>query len=127
MNRWFKSNLADKKEYNSIMYDENEEEESELLEHYIEIGAVEIEGVDENGEIIFAISEKAKEVAPELWESHVRHIDESLIMLYEMDLIDIEYDENLNATIHIKEEGKKVAKDLGLIPMDLDTKNIPND
>ena len=46
MNRWFKSNLADKKEYNSIMYDENEEEESELLEHYIEIGAVEIEGDD---------------------------------------------------------------------------------
>lgn len=109
------------------MYDDNEEEESELLEYYIEIGAVEIEGVDENGEIIFAISEKAKEVAPELWESHVRHIDESLIALYEMDLIDIEYDENLNATIHIKEEGRQVAKDLGLIPMDIDTKNIPND
>jgi hypothetical protein len=110
------------------MYDEYEEDEdSAMLQHYIEIGAVEIEGVDENGEIIFAISEKAKEVAPELWESHMRYVDESLVLLYEMDLIDVEYDENLNAIIKIKEEGKKAAKDLGLIPMDLNTDNIPND
>lgn len=104
----------------------NEEEESEMLEYYMQIGAVEIEGVDESGEIIFAISEKAKEVAPELWESHVRHIDESLIALYEMDLIDIEYDENLNATVHIKQEGRKIAKELGLIPIDAGTEDIPN-
>jgi hypothetical protein len=105
----------------------DEEYESKMLEYYIEIGAVEIEGVDENGEIIYAISEMAKEVAPELWESHVRHIDESLVMLYKMGLIDIEYDEDLNATIHIREEGKRAAKELGLIPMDIDKNNIPND
>lgn len=109
------------------MHDDNEQDDSELLEYYIKIGAIEIEGVDESGEIIFAISEKAKDIAPELWESHIRHIDESLLSLYKMGLIDIEYDENLNATIHIKEEGKKVAKELGLVPIDINIENIPND
>jgi len=36
------------------------------LQYYIEIGAITLEGMDENGEMIFAIHEKAKEVAPEL-------------------------------------------------------------
>jgi hypothetical protein len=106
---------------------DSEDYESKMLEYYMQIGAVEVEGVDENGEIIFSISEKAKVVAPELWESHLKHIDESLIMLYKMNLIDIEYDENLNAIVNLKEDGLKAAKDLGLIPIDFDTKNIPND
>jgi hypothetical protein len=46
----------------------DEEEYGMELEHYLEIGAVTLEGIDENGELIFAIQEKAKEIAPELWE-----------------------------------------------------------
>ena len=94
------------------------------LAHYLEIGAIELEGMDEGGEMIFSITEKAMEVAPELWEAHIEHIDDSLITLYEMDLIEVEYDDNLEAIIKIKPEGYQMAKDMGLI--ELDTNDTPN-
>jgi hypothetical protein len=81
--------------------------------------------MDENGEMIFAIHEKAKEVAPELWQAHIQHIDESLIKLYEKGLMEVEYDENLEATLHLSPEGQQLAKEMGLIQMDFP--DTPND
>lgn len=89
------------------------------MQHYLEIGAITIEGVDENGEFIFAIHEKAKEVAPELWQAHIDYVDESMLKLYEAGLMEVEYDENLEATLHLSPEGYKVAKEMGLIELDL--------
>ena len=102
-------------------------EEDDKMSYYLEIGAIELAGMDEDGEFIFQITEKAKLVAPELWDAHQEHIDESLIKLYESGLINVSYDENLEAIIEISEEGKRVAKEMGLVEMDLDTENIPND
>jgi hypothetical protein len=34
--------------------------------------------------------------------------------------MEVEYDENLQATLHVSPEGQKLAKQLGLIEMDLD-------
>lgn len=90
----------------------------ESIEHYIEIGAVTLQGVDEDGEFIFAVSEKAKEVAPKLWEIHTAYVDDMLIQLYEKDLISIEYNENLEAIITLSDEGRKIAKEMGLVPLD---------
>ena len=103
-----------------------DEENDARLAYYLEIGAVSFEGVDENGEIIYAISDSAKELAPELWQSHIDYVDKSLIELYEQGLVEIEYNENLEATIHLTPEGQKVAREKGLIEMDLDP-DIPND
>ena len=97
--------------------DEEREEEMQL-EHYLEIGAISLAGMDENGEIIYAIEDKAKEIAPELWEAHIRYVDESL-KLYEKGLLQVEYDENLEAMLHISPEGQKIAKEMGLIEMNL--------
>jgi len=90
------------------------------LSYYMEIGAVELEGVDENGEMIFSITEKAKDIAPELWEAHTEYINDALVGLYEMDLIEVEYDENLEAMIRIKPEGYELAKEMGLIESNQD-------
>jgi len=95
------------------------------LEHYLEIGAITLEGMDENGELIFAIDEKAKDIAPELWEAHTSYVDETLVKLYEKGLMEVEYDENLEATLHLSPEGQKLAKELGLIQMDMP--EPPND
>jgi len=103
---------------------EDEMDEDMKLAHYLEIGAIELEGMDEDGEIIFSITEKAKELAPELWEAHIEHIDESLIALYEMDLIEVEYDDNLEAIIKIKPEGYKMAKEMGLL--EYESKETPD-
>jgi hypothetical protein len=104
----------------------NEEDNDHKLAYYLEIGAVRLEGMDENGELIYSISEDAKELAPELWQSHIEYVDKSLIELYEAGLVEIEYDEDLNATIHISPEGQKLAREKGLIEMDIN-QDIPND
>lgn len=90
----------------------------------MEIGAIEAAGVDPNGEIIFAINEKAKEVAPEIWEAHEHFVDKALIELYEAGYLKIDYDENLEATISLSPEGFEIAKEKGILPIDMP--EIPN-
>jgi len=97
-----------------------EEDFDRDIAYYIEIGAVDIAGVDEYGEIIYQITEAAKELAPALWQSHKDYIDRTLLELYEKDLISVEYNENLEATITLTEEAKKIAKEYGMIAMDGD-------
>ena len=96
-----------------------EEDDDMRLAHYIEIGAVEIAGVSEDGEIIFSISEKTKELAPELWEAHMEYVDKTLVDLYEAGYITVDYDENLEAMISMSEEGYEIAKEMGILPMDM--------
>lgn len=98
--------------------DEDREEEMQM-EHYLKIGAISLAGMDENGEIIYCIEDRAKEIAPELWEAHIKYVDESLVKLYEKGLLQVEYDENLEALLHISPEGQKIAKEMGLIEMNL--------
>jgi len=71
--------------------------EHEDLDYYIEIGAVDISGVDKDGEILFTVTEKAKYLAPDLWEAHVKFIDKALLDLFNKNLINVEYNENLEA------------------------------
>jgi len=97
----------------------DEEDYNMDLEHYLEIGAISVEGMDEKGELIFAIHEKAKDVAPELWEAHIRYVDESLLKLYEKGLMQVEYNEDLEAMLHLSPEGQELAKEMGLIQIDL--------
>jgi hypothetical protein len=103
--------------------------DDEMLAYYLEIGVVSLEGMDENGEMIYSINQElARDLAPELWQSHIDYVDKSLIELYEAGLVEIEYDENLQATLHLSPEGQKIAKEKGLVEIDpKDFKDIPND
>ena len=96
------------------------------MEYYLSIGAVELSGMDEDGEFIFNITEKAKILAPELWHAHEEHVNESLVSLYNKGLINVTYNDDLEAIIEMSDEGKKAAKEMGLIEMDMDI-DIPND
>jgi hypothetical protein len=102
-------------------------EEMSELDHLIEIGAIEIVGVDESGEFILGITELAKEVAPDLWEAHVAHVDETLLELYDKGLMQVDYDENLEASFSLSEEGMRVAREHGLLPMDISLEDYPDD
>ena len=56
--------------------------DDEVLAYYLEIGVVNLEGMDENGEMIYSIDqEMAKEYAPELWQSHIDYVDKSFGIL----------------------------------------------
>jgi hypothetical protein len=99
-------------------------EDGEMLDYYIQIGAIEVAGISEDGEFIFGITDIAKDVAPDLWQAHQDHVDESMMQLYEMGLINITYDEDLSPLFELTEEGKEVSKQFGLIQMD--DPEIPN-
>ena len=100
--------MPHRKVYNNTM---NEEQK---LEYYIEIGAVEVAGIQEDGEFLYEITEKAKDVAPELWESHIEYIDNTILDLYEKGLVQIEYNEDLEASISVSEEAKSILRSYGM-------------
>lgn len=107
------------------MTKEEDQEDEDKLKYYLSIGAVSLEGMDENGEMIYSISEDAKTLAPKLWQSHTEYVDRSLMELYEQGLVEVEYDENLEAILHISPEGQRIAKEKGLIEIDMDN-DVPN-
>lgn len=100
--------MPHRKVYNSLM------DYIEKLDYYIEIGAVEVAGIQEDGQFLYEITEKAKDLAPELWESHIAYIDNTIIDLYERGLVEIEYNENLEASISVSEEAKKILRMYGM-------------
>jgi hypothetical protein len=76
-------------------------------------------GYNNEGEAIFELKEDiTKELAPELWDAHMGYIDDNLIELYKDGLMTVEYDENLEATMHFSKEGYDVAKYKGLLPLE---------
>lgn len=96
----------------------NEEEALEQIQHYIEIGAIRIAGYNEDGEVIFELNETVtKSLAPELWEAHMEYVDDTLINLYKDGLLEVEYDENLEATMNFTKEGYEIALEKGVIPI----------
>jgi hypothetical protein len=94
-----------------------ENEEQELFDYYIEIGAISVIGVDDDGEFIYQITEEAKELAPELWEAHLNYVDAAMMELYKKDLVEVEYNEDLEPTFKLGKTGLEEARKLGLIEM----------
>ena len=97
----------------------DEEEALRQIQYYIEIGAIRLAGYNEEGEAIFELNEAVtKDLAPELWEAHMEYVDHNLTELFEEGLMNVEYDENLEATMHFTKEGYQIAKNKGIIPIE---------
>lgn len=78
----------------------------------IEKGAMEPHGVDSDGEILYRFNMKIlKEVAPQMYDNVMDDLDKDLMNLYELGLVDISYDENLNATFSLSEKGRAYTED----------------
>jgi hypothetical protein len=99
----------------------DEEEALAQIQYYLEIGAIRLAGYNENGEAIFELNESVtKNLAPELWDAHMEYVDDNLLELFESGLMEVEYDENLEATMHFTKEGYDIAIEKGIIPIDKD-------
>ena len=97
----------------------DDEEALRQIQYYVDMGAIRLAGYNEKGEAIFELNEAVtKELAPELWEAHMEYIDDTLIGLYKDGLLNVEYDENLEATMHFTKEGYEIALEKGAIPID---------
>ena len=95
-----------------------EPEEEDLFQYYLQIGAIELAAIDEKGELVFKVTEEAQEIAPELWKAHKDYVDETLIDLFNNNLISVEYDENLQATISLTPEAYKIIEQKGIQPLE---------
>jgi heme oxygenase len=97
----------------------DEEEALKQIQYYIEIGAIRLAGYNDEGEAIFELNENVtKDLAPELWEAHMEYVDDNLTELFEEGLMNVEYDENLEATMHFTKEGYEIALEKGIIPLE---------
>jgi hypothetical protein len=86
----------------------------ELMEFLKEAGAVDIDGIDDDGEFIYSFNMPVlKEVFPPLFEAIAKDIDNSLLELYKKGLIEVSYDEELNAEFKLSDEAKSILTDMG--------------
>ena len=93
------------------------EDSDDKMYEYLQMGVIEVVGIEEDGEFIFKITELAQELAPELWEVHVEEVDKIFMELFDKGLVNITYNENLEAEFELTEEGKSVAKQYGIVPI----------
>jgi len=95
-------------------YDPSNEEHREVMERLIEEGAAILDGIDEDGEPIYKFDmDVLEEVLPELHQVFMDDMDQVLIDLYKKGLIEISYDEDLNAEMSVSQEGKQALEDAG--------------
>lgn len=95
-------------------YDPNDEVHQSIMENLVLEGAAILDGVDENGEPHYVFDmDILEEVSPELHAAMQEEVDLVLLDLYQKNLIDVTYDENLNAVLIYSEQGKVALLELG--------------
>jgi hypothetical protein len=97
-------------------FEEGVEEETEMLIQYlVDMGAAEWDGMDEYGERMYKFNMPVLlKVMPELYDEIMADIDETLLDLYKQELVEIEYDENLQASFKLSEKAKQILNDMGI-------------
>lgn len=98
------------------MDDESEyvefDDEDAFVDYLIEIGILEEDGFDEDGNVTYVYNfEKMKDLMPELYQEIMDGLSDNLMVLFEQELIQVDYDENLTAHISATEQGMKYFKE----------------
>jgi len=67
------------------------DEEDNLIDDLILAGGLEISGIDErNGEFLYTITNKMKDLMPELYEEHMAHVNEEIMKLWEKGFVNVD-------------------------------------
>ena len=70
----------------------DEESISEIIDHLILEGGLEVAGVDpESGEMLYAFTPKVKEIMPDLYYDHLNFVNAELMVLWEKGFVDIDF------------------------------------
>jgi hypothetical protein len=97
-----------------MQYDPSNEEHRETMQYLIEEGAAILDGIDEDGEPVYKFDMNVlEEVMPKLHQAMLDDMDKVLIDLYQKGLIEVTYDENLNAQMSVSPEGRQALEDAG--------------
>jgi len=97
-----------------LEYDPTNEEHQELMNYLVSEGAATLDGIADDGEPIYKFDmEILEEVMPELHQAMLDDMDQVLLDLYQKGLIEVSYDEDLNAQIAVSEEGRNALIQAG--------------
>jgi len=97
-----------------LEYNPSDEEHQEIIKYLISEGAAILEGIDEDGEAIYQFDmDVLEEVMPELHAAMQQDMDQVLVDLFQKGLIEVSYDEELNAIMFISEQGKVALAEAG--------------
>jgi hypothetical protein len=97
-------------------FEEGMEEETEMvIEYLVSQGAAEWDGMDEYGERMFKFNMPVlQEIMPDLYKEIMADVDNTMLGLFEQGLVDVEYDENLQAMFKVSEKAKEMLTELGI-------------
>jgi hypothetical protein len=66
-------------------------EEDNLIDDLILAGGLEISGIDEkSGEFLYTITNKMKDLMPELYEEHMAQVNEDIMRLWEKGFVNVD-------------------------------------
>jgi hypothetical protein len=100
--------------FSHMDYDPSNEEHQQIMNYLIEEGAAFLDGIDEDGEAIYKFDmDVLEEIMPELHAVMEEDVNQVLVDLYQKGLIEVSYDENLNALMDISEQGKVALMEAG--------------
>lgn len=89
------------------------EDDSQMIGWLEEQGALFWVGVGKDGEPMFRFDlDKLKQVFPPLYQEITEEIDNDLMELYQAGLVEVDYDEELNARFKLTDKGRDMLKDL---------------
>lgn len=95
-------------------YSGSEEEIAKLQKYLIDVGALELHGMTEDGDITFKMNmEVLKEALPPLYEQIMQDIDKTMLDLYQEGLVEVSYDENLDASFGVSDEAYNKLREKG--------------
>ena len=84
------------------------------MDYLVAEGAASLDGIADDGEPVYKFDmEILEEVMPELHQAMLDDMDQVLLDLYQKGLIEVSYDEDLNAQIAVSEEGRNALIQAG--------------
>lgn len=105
----------DNADFSDFFEEGYEEETEEIIEYLVSQGAAEWDGMDEFGERMYKFNlDVLKGLMPELYDEIMADVDNTMLELFEKGLVDIEYNENLEALFKISDKAKEILEDLGI-------------
>jgi len=105
----------DRPDFGDFFEEGLEEETERVIEYLVSLGAAEWDGMDEMGERMFKFNMPVlQEVMPDLYKEIMADIDNTMLGLFEEGLVDVEYNENLEAMFKVSDKAQQIIADLGI-------------
>jgi hypothetical protein len=66
----------------------------DFIDHLIAVGALELTGIDENGEPRYLVTERCKEMYPDVYSEFMLDVGEFINRMWQIDMVDLRFEEN---------------------------------